>query len=108
MSEISSLYLASVAAQDGLSLTWSQTPKTGFLVTRLICISSLSALLTNYLKKKKKKNNKIQKNKKEKNKKKKNRNIASTGIEPETSQSSVLHFTTGLIHKLRNYYRNRE
>ena len=34
-SEISSLYLASVAAQAGLSLTWSQTPKTGFLVTRL-------------------------------------------------------------------------
>ena len=30
MSEISSLYLASVVAQDGLSLTWSRTPKTGF------------------------------------------------------------------------------
>ena len=36
ISEISSLYLASVAAQAGLSLTWSQTPRTGFLVTRLI------------------------------------------------------------------------
>ena len=36
-SKISSLYLASVAAQGGLSLTWSETPKTGFLVTRLIC-----------------------------------------------------------------------
>ena len=36
ISEISSLYLASVAAQAGLCLTWSQTPKTGFLVTRLI------------------------------------------------------------------------
>ena len=35
ISEISSLYLASVAAQAGLCLTWSQTPKTGFLVTRL-------------------------------------------------------------------------
>ena len=34
--EISSLYLAYVAAQAGLSLSWSQTPKTGFLVTRLI------------------------------------------------------------------------
>ena len=33
--EISSLYLASVAEQTGLSLTWSQAPKTGFLVTRL-------------------------------------------------------------------------
>ena len=33
--EISSLYLASLAAQAGLCLTWSQTPKTGFLVTRL-------------------------------------------------------------------------
>ena len=35
ISEISSLYLASVAAQAGLCLTWSQTPKAGFLVTRL-------------------------------------------------------------------------
>ena len=34
-SEISSLYLAFVAAQAGSSLTWSKTPKTGFLVTRL-------------------------------------------------------------------------
>ena len=34
--KISSLYLACVAAQPGLSLPWSQTPKTGFLVTRLI------------------------------------------------------------------------
>ena len=33
--EISSPYLASVAAQAGLNLPWSQTPKTGFLVTRL-------------------------------------------------------------------------
>ena len=36
--EISSLYLASVAAQAGLSLPWSQTPKTCFLVTRLISL----------------------------------------------------------------------
>ena len=38
ISKVSSLYLASVAAQAGLSLTWSQTPKLGFLVTKLICI----------------------------------------------------------------------
>ena len=35
-SKISSLYRASVAVQAGLCLTWSQTRKTGFLVTRLI------------------------------------------------------------------------
>ena len=35
ISEISSLYLASVSEQACLSLTWSQTPKSGFLVTRL-------------------------------------------------------------------------
>ena len=34
MSQISSLYLASMAEQGGLSRPWSQTPKTGF-VTRL-------------------------------------------------------------------------
>ena len=39
ISEISSLYLASVAAQAGLSLPWSQTPKTDFLVTRLMYIA---------------------------------------------------------------------
>ena len=32
ISEISSLWLASVAAQASLNLTWSPTPKTGFLV----------------------------------------------------------------------------
>ena len=37
ISEISSLYLAYVAAQAGFSLPWSQTPKAGFLVTRLKC-----------------------------------------------------------------------
>ena len=36
LSNISRLCLASVAEQAGLCLTWSQTPKTGFLVTRLI------------------------------------------------------------------------
>ena len=35
ISEISSLYLASLETQAGLCLTWSQTPKTGFLATRL-------------------------------------------------------------------------
>ena len=37
--EISSLYLASMAARASLSLTWSEIPKTGFLVTWLIMIS---------------------------------------------------------------------
>ena len=36
-SEISSLLPSSVAAQSGLCGTWSETPKTGFLRTRLIC-----------------------------------------------------------------------
>ena len=36
VSKISSLYLASVAVQAGLCLTWLQTPKIGFLVKRLI------------------------------------------------------------------------
>ena len=36
ISEISSLYLVSVTAQTGLSLPWLQTPKTGFLVKKLI------------------------------------------------------------------------
>ena len=35
ISEISNLYIASVAVQACLSRTWSQTPKTGFLMTRL-------------------------------------------------------------------------
>ena len=34
-SKISRLQLFSVAEQAGLSLTWSKTPKTGFLMTRL-------------------------------------------------------------------------
>ena len=35
ISEISSLYPPSVAVQPGLFRTWSETPKTGFLTTRL-------------------------------------------------------------------------
>ena len=45
--EISILYLFSVAAQAGLSLSWSQTPKTDFLVTRLtilLCCQDFSQL----------------------------------------------------------------
>ena len=36
ISKIEIFFLASVAAQVGLSLRWSQTPKTGFLVRKLI------------------------------------------------------------------------
>ena len=36
ISEISSVYLVSVAAQAGLNRPWSQTPKTGCLMSRLI------------------------------------------------------------------------
>ena len=35
-SEISNLLPSSVAVQPGLCGTWSETPKTGFLTTRLI------------------------------------------------------------------------
>ena len=35
-SEISSLKSSSVTVQPGLCQTWSETPKTGFLTTRLI------------------------------------------------------------------------
>ena len=38
-SEISSLKLSSVAVLPGLCRTLSETPKTGFLKTRLICLS---------------------------------------------------------------------
>ena len=38
ISKISSLYIASLAVQAGLSLTWSETPKTGFLMTGLILV----------------------------------------------------------------------
>ena len=36
-SEISSLLPSSVAVQPGLCLTWSETAKIGFVLTRLIC-----------------------------------------------------------------------
>ena len=39
-SEISSLQLSSVAVQPGVCWTWSETPKTGFLTTRLKLQSS--------------------------------------------------------------------
>ena len=39
-SEISSFYPSSDVVQTGLCGTWSETPKTGFLRTRLICIST--------------------------------------------------------------------
>ena len=38
-SEFSSLWPSSVAVQPGLCQTWSETPKTDFLTTRLICNS---------------------------------------------------------------------
>ena len=41
ISKIASFCLASVAAQAGLSLTWSKTPKTSFLVTRLFVILAI-------------------------------------------------------------------
>ena len=47
--EISSLYLASVAVQTGLSVPWSQTSKTGFLVTRLIYKDFPDTLRSKYL-----------------------------------------------------------
>ena len=37
-SEISSLQPSSVAVHPGLCGTWSETPKNGFLTTRLICL----------------------------------------------------------------------
>ena len=36
IAKISRLYLVFVAERAGLSLNWSETPKTGFLVTMLI------------------------------------------------------------------------
>ena len=43
-SEISSLQ-PSLAVQPGLCQTWSETPKTGFLTTRLICAISFKVCL---------------------------------------------------------------
>ena len=49
--EISSLYPSSVTSQPGLCGTWSETPKTGFLTTRLmlsspyVCVDYMSLVL---------------------------------------------------------------
>ena len=43
-SEISSLKTSSVAVQPGLCQTWSETPKTGFLTTRLLFLYHNHAL----------------------------------------------------------------
>ena len=51
IAEISSLYLTSVAEQASLSVTWSQTPKTGFLVTRLRNITINIIKIRKYCKK---------------------------------------------------------
>ena len=40
--EISSLQPSSVAVEPGLCGTWSETPKTGFLTTRLIYFDRMS------------------------------------------------------------------
>ena len=48
ISEISKLNLASVAEQAGLSRTWSEIPKTGFLVTRLISCNWISRQMHAY------------------------------------------------------------
>ena len=44
-SEISSFQLSSVAVQTGLCRTWSETPKTGFLTTKLIFERSYSSMV---------------------------------------------------------------
>ena len=43
-SEISSLWSSSVAVQPGLCGTWSETPKTGFLRTRLILLVTFTCV----------------------------------------------------------------
>ena len=48
-SEISRLYPSSAAVQPGLCWTWSETPKTGFLRTRLIYNKMINKILTRYL-----------------------------------------------------------
>ena len=37
--EISSLYASRVVVEPGLCGTWSETPETGFITTRLICLT---------------------------------------------------------------------
>ena len=44
MYKISRLWLVSVIVQTNLSLTWSQTPKTGFLMTKLIYRGARSSI----------------------------------------------------------------
>ena len=53
-SEISSLSSSSVAVQPGLCRTWSETPKTGFLTTRLklffvVCLRLMIRAMSNVL-----------------------------------------------------------
>ena len=48
-SKIPSLQPSSVAVQPGLCRTWSETPKTGFLTTRLICTSKFVKFRTTTL-----------------------------------------------------------
>ena len=48
-SEISSLYPSSVAVQPCLCGTWSETPKTGFLTTRLKLLSNSYLFTSVYL-----------------------------------------------------------
>ena len=49
-SEISSLSPSSMAVQPGLCGTWSETPKTGFLTTRLIWLSLRALMMIHYRK----------------------------------------------------------
>ena len=44
-SDISSLYPSSVTVQPGLCQTWSETPKTGFLRTRLKLAASVGNVI---------------------------------------------------------------
>ena len=44
-SKVSSFYLFSDTIQASLQLTWSETPKPGFLASRLICILYLHVAL---------------------------------------------------------------
>ena len=84
--EISNLYISSVAAQAGLSLPWSQTLKTGFVVTRLLLLF-----------KKKKKKKQLSRDMKKKNKKKNNNKVTvrpvktqiSLGIRPVWPETSL-------------------
>ena len=48
-SKISSLQPSCVDVQPGLCRTWSETPKTGFLKTRLICLLSSIEQLSNLI-----------------------------------------------------------